>query len=474
MSIAHRLAVPNVCIALAAAALLAIVALTHQTRAAVQPAVNDSSANTFVNFTAPIAQLDKYSFGGTVSGYGVPWLTTADGQCANDQCAVMSQLGLGAYRVSVQWNNGLPVSAAGGNGVGGATGNQLVSSIRAAGAEPVLVIGGKGNQNDMDFTASDAANLAAYYSSGVFSGANAVTQFVIGNEAGNPNNGAMTMSQYCSRFVAAAQAMRQVNPAVKLIGPAWSHYNLSALEEFLRCAGNYVDVVDYHAYGRSDQGIDENIAASATLYEQRNRELRAAIDRIVPERSRQIAIQVGEYNVSPFSNDDVRDERFYGAGNAVWNALATGSIIKGGGRAYVFADQNNPIGLMFHDEAIAAAHGRRTGQPMPAYHGVGMFTGQGLFRSFGSTMVQTQTTDPDIVAYASANPRNIVLINKNRTEMRLAELSFEGFARGRASVWQTNALRPFDAPVNTGDMTVDGNVVYGLPPYSVTTLLLDE
>ena len=459
----------------AGAVILATMALTAHAQADIDPpqASADATYNTMIDFSVPITQLDAHSFGGTVSGYGVPWLVGPNGQCGNAQCEAMRQLNLGAYRVSIQWNGGNPVSGAGGNGAGGMPGDQMVDAIRAAGAEPIVVIGGKGGQNDMDFTVSDAANLVVHYSSGAYAGAAAVKQYVIGNEPANPGNGAMTMGQYCARFNAVAEAMRQANADIKLIGPAWPYYDLETLKQFLRCAGDKVDVIDYHAYGRSDMDIDQNIRSSAQLYEQQNKAVRAAINEIVPQRAQQIAIQVGEYNVSPFATDDSSDPRFYAAGTTVWNALATGSIVKGGGRALVFADQNNPLGLMFQEPAIAGLYSRQAGDTQPAYHGIGMFTGEGLFRGFGSTMVQTQTSNPEIVVYASSNPKNIVLVNKHRDQPQLARLRFNGYSGGTATIWQTDPAKPFDRPAKIGSMPIEDSLAYGLPPYSVTTILLD-
>lgn len=437
------------------------------------PLPNPGTYNTTVNFGSAVAQLDDYSLSSTVSGYGTAWAINSAGQCTNIQCSNMKKLGLGMYRVSIQWNNGNPVSGAGGNGTGGPSGDQLIDTIRAAGAEPVLVIGGKGGANDMDFTDSDARNLVQHYSSGKYAGNNAVRYYVVGNEPSNSNNGNMSIAQFCTKFNSSAAAMRQANPDIKLIGPAWPYYNLDVIKQFLQCAGDKVDVIDYHAYGQSSQGIDQNIQGSALLYEQQNKDVRAAINSIVPARASQIAQMVGEYNVSPFASSDTNDERFYTGGTTVWNALATGSILKGGGRAFIFSDQNNPIGLIFQQGSIASLYGRQQGDPQPAYHGIGMFSGEGLFRRFGATMVQTTSSNPDIMAFASNNSKNIILINKNRDAVQTANLRLDGFGSGRASIWQTDKSKPFDYPVKKGDYSVGGGLAYALPPYSVTTIVLD-
>ena len=429
--------------------------------------------NTTVDFATAITQLDTYSLGSTVSGYGTAWAAGQGGQCANIQCTNMRKLGLGSYRVSIQYNGGNPVSGAGGNGVGGVLGDQLVDAIKAASAEPILVVGGKGGQNDMDFTDADAKGLVQHYSTGKYAGNNAVKFYVVGNEPSNGGNGNMSIAAFCAKFNSSAAAMKQANPNIKLVGPAWPYYDIDVIKSFLQCAGDKVDIIDYHAYGQSSQDVDQNIQGSAALYEQQNKEVRAAVNQLVPARAGQIAQQVGEYNVSPFASSDTNDARFYTAGNTVWNAIATGSILKGGGRAFIFADQNNPIGLIFQAGDIASLYGRVQGDPQPAYHGIGMFSGEGLFRRFGQTMVQATSTDPDIVAYASNNAKSLVLINKNRDAMRTASVRLMGAGVSAAAVWQTDKSRPFDYPTNKGGYAVSGGFAYTLPPYSVTTMTFD-
>ena len=435
-----------------------------------------SGFNVLVNFGAPIglSQRDPMSLGGTVSGYGTAWTADASGQCTNQPCATMKRLGLGGYRVSIQWNNGNPVSGAGGNGTGGPAGDQLIDTIRAAGAEPIIVIGGKGGQNDMDFTASDAAGLVQHYTSGKYAGAAAVKYWVVGNEPSNGGNGNMSIGSYCTFFNTAASAMKQANSGIKLVGPAWPYYDLNTLKQFLQCAGNNLDVLDYHAYGQSSQDIDTNIQGSAAVYEQQGKDVRAAINSLVPARASQIVQQVGEYNVSPFATSDTSDARFYTAGNTIWNAIATGSILKGGSRAYLFADQNNPLGMIFQSQSIASLYGRSQFDPQPAYHGMGMFSGEGgLFRPFGSSLVQSISTNPDIVVYAAANSNSIVLINKNKSATQTANVQLQGLAAGSsATIWQTDASKPFDPPANKGSQAVSSSLSYSLPPYSVTSVIL--
>jgi hypothetical protein len=279
-------------------------------------------------------------------------------------------------------------------------------------------------------------------------------------------------------FNAAASAMRQASSengsTIKIIGPAWPYYDLNTLKQFLQCAGNNLDVVDYHAYGQSSQDIDTNIQGSATIYEQQNRDVRAAINSTVPGRAAQIAQQVGEYNVSPFATSDTADARFYTAGNTVWNAMATGSILNGGGRAFLFADQNNPLGMIFQSPGIAALFTRNQADPQPAYHGMGMFTGEGLFRPFGNTVVQTTHTNADIIAYASTNNKSIVLINRNKTTAQTATVKLQNLAaNATAEIWQTDSTKPFDPPTDKGAYTFSNGFAYTLPPYSVTTVVIN-
>lgn len=423
-------------------------------------AIFAASTNATVDFTKTVSTVAPYAFSGTISTYG------NQGTIVNSakQRTNLSSLGLGSYRIPLQWNNGSPVSSAEG-AAGGPSGDTWVSKIREIGAEPMIVLGGSADNN---FSSQDAANMVRHYS-----GANKVTYWVIGNE---PDNRGISMAQYCNIFNSAADAMKAVDPTIKIIGPAltdYEDYKYADYDAFLRCAGSRVDIVDFHDYGERTQGLAYNITSQAERYEGKIKDLRARIQRLVPNRAAQIGIQVGEWNVTPIANGDL-DERMYSGGTTVYGALAAGNIAKAGARGHQYSDQNNPLGLTFENQSIAANFGKTVADPMPLYHGIGMFTGEKLFRGFGKQFVEATSDNANVSIYASSNEKNIVLANKNETKTETAAVKLTGFKGGTAEIWQTNKAKPFDAPVKKAVLNVTDVIEYELPAWTVTTVVLSE
>lgn len=417
-------------------------------------------ASVVVDFTKPVTTLAPYAFSGTISTYGNDGTIVASAQ----QRTNLANLGLGAYRIPLQYNGGNPISSAAGAG-GGPSGDTWVAKIREIGAEPIVVLGGTADNN---FSAQDAAGMVRH-----FSGANKVTYWVIGNE---PDNQGISMDAYCAKFNQAADAMKAVDPNIKLIGPAltdYETYKYADYDKFLSCAGAKVDVVDFHDYGERTASLAVNIAEQSERYEAKIKDLRARIRRIVPNRAGQIGIQVGEWNLTPVADGDL-DSRMYSGGTTVYGALVAGNIAKGGARGHQYADQNNPLGLTFETSSVASRFGRAVADPMPLYHGIGMFTGEKLFRGFGTQMVDALSQNPDVSVYASNNNKNIVLINKNETTAQTVNIDLRGFAGGSAEIWQTNKSAPFDPPARKGIKNITTQAEVTLPAWTVTTIVLTE
>ena len=111
----------------------------------------------------------------------------------------------------------------------------------------------------------------------------------------------------------------------------------------------------------------------------------------------------------------------------------------------------------------------------PAYHGIGMFTGEQLFRGFGDTTVQTNTKIPNIEIYASDNPKNIVVINKDPSMTQTANIVLHGKTAETVDVWRKGETVPFtDPPIHIEPPSLlNGTFTYQFPPLSVTTFVLN-
>lgn len=424
-----------------------------------------ATTNSTVDFTKATTKLAAKPFSGTISTYaeGGSSIITSDAQRTT-----LAHLGLGYYRLPLQWNGGNIVSSAGGHP--GGSGDAWVSSIKAIGGEPQIVLGGSADNN---FSAADAANMVRHFNKDQ-GGANRVAVWVIGNE---PGNGGMDIATYCNLFVSSVDAMKAVDPTIKVAGPAWAYFDMGTLRSFLQCAGSKVDIIDYHHYAMGEKSLDTATALSQTgNWETEVRQARQAITEIVPSRADQIEIQVGEYNWSWRSEDGYAgwqgDDRFYQSINTVWGASVAGHIAKAGGRGHQYADLNGALGITFEKNDAAAHYGRKLTDPMPIYYGMQMFTGGNLFRGFGTTMVEATTELKDVEIYAADN-KNIVVINKSPTTMQPFAAKLTGFNAGTADIWQTNKDAPFSPPVKRATVAAADTVAYDLPPYSVTTFVLN-
>lgn len=424
-----------------------------------------ATTNSAVDFTKTTTTLASKPFSGTISTYaeGGTGIITSDAQRT-----ALAHLGLGYYRVPLQWNGGNIISSAGGHP--GGSGDAWVSSIKAIGAEPQIVVGGSADNN---FSPADAANMVRHFNKDQ-GGANRVNVWVIGNE---PGNGGMDIATYCNLFTATADAMKAVDPTIKVAGPAWAYFDIGTVRSFLQCAGSKVDSIDFHHYAMGEKSLDTATALSQTdVWESEVRQTRQAITEIVPSRASQIEVQVGEYNWSWRSDDGYNgwqgDDRFYQSINTVWGASVAGHIARAGGRGHQYADLNGALGITFEKNDAATQYGRKLADPMPIYYGLQMFTGGNLFRGFGTSMVEASTDLKDVEVYASSN-KNVVVINKSATATQTFAAKVTGFTNGTADVWQTNKDAPFSAPVKRATIAAGDTLAYDLPPYSVTTFVLN-
>lgn len=420
--------------------------------------------NATVDFSTLIMTLPQGAFSGTISTYG----STGNINVSAKQRAALKSLGLSIYRVPLQWNGGNVVSSAGGHPAG--SGDDWIKNIRAVGGIPMIVIGGSADNN---YTPAEAASLVDHFNGKGGTKATKVIYWVVGNE---PDNQSTPMSQTCDLFNRTYDAMKAVDPNIKVAGPALASYDVGSnkaeeYREFLRCSGSRVDIVDFHDYGADSKDAAKNVQENTAIYEDRIKALRADIQTIVPARANQIEIQLGEYNMSAFGHGD-NDPRFYAGATTVFGALVSGHVARAGGRSHQYSDQNNPLGLTFENQGVASQFGKTVADPLPIYHGIGMFTGEGLFRKFGMQMVQTSTTLPNVEIFASTNDKNIVVINKDPAATQNIAINLNGYPGGMVDVWQTNKDKPFDAPVKKTPLSVGSQIAYALPPYSVTTFVL--
>jgi hypothetical protein len=386
-------------------------------------------------------------------------------------------LGLGYMRMALQYATpGNPSSkiVCGGSGCDtGPTGDQWVSSIKSIGAQPVVLLPTK-------VSTSDAASMVQHFNVNPATGAvdpnlpNYVKYWIIGNE---PDLNGYSVATYSGYFNADNDAMKAVDPSIRIGGGTTAWYDSSFLQTFMQNSGSRVDFVDFHGYPQ--QGCSTCTPSSdSSLFQWAHgtgsdvAKLRALIQQLVPSRASQIAVEVGEWAMNWGGNLQANTNL-----NSVWSADVLGNIVANGGYSMFYGTKGNAI-----EWAAGYTTDQDTGQqvylnlddPHASYHGYGMFTGEGLFPGFGISLATSTTTLPNVDVFASDNPKDVVVVNKDPALSQAAVVSVGSVSSGTVDVWQRNPNVSFySPPVHLGSFAFSGgSFPYSLPPLSVTTFVI--
>ncbi len=379
----------------------------------------------------------------------------------------LTDLGLGMMRMHIGYKIlGDPTSPLVCHGSGCATsvsGDSWISGIKAVGAEPIVIITADATRTTQQ-DQTDAVNLLKHFNKDTN---NPIKYWIIGNELDNSGNAAhMDATTYANRFNSIYDAMKAVDPSIKIGGPATAYYDTNYFDTFLTLSGNKTDFIDFHTYGQggTEDKSEATLLSETMKYTTDLQDLRSRIQQKVPARANAIGMHVGEWNL-----DWNSDPKQYTQFTTVWAASALGRIIAEGGNAMAYADKNGALGLLYE----TTSNGGSKNDPMPIYHAYGMFTGEGLFPHFGTTLVTATTTLPNVEVYASDNPKQLVIVNKNPTGTQTATLSLPNLPSGSVAIWRKDTSMSTIAPplkIETRSFTAS-SLSLSLPAYSVTTLV---
>ena len=414
--------------------------------------------NIVIDYTSPIWKLDPIAIGMDISGYYYPNVF------ANDQVEQqkLKTLGIRYMRMNLKYSTpGDPRSkiVCDANGCDTRwTGDQWVQAIKAIGAQPLIIV---------HSSAVDAANMVKHFNKDT----NEYVQYwFVGNE---PDLAGISAATYSTNFNQDYDAMKAIDPTIKIGGGATAWYDAPFLQTFLQQSGSRVDFVDFHGYAQ-----EGNVPGNYTTlfrkagYGNSIYNLRSLIQKIIPARASQISIEVGEWELN-WGGAEQNNTNFH----AVWAASVLGHILSSGGWSLFYADKGNAIYGSQHTFTDAYGHvvNISVDDTNPAYHGIGMFTGEGLFRGFGDTIVNASTTLPNIEVYASDNPKNIVVINKDPSIAQAATVSLNGVTSGTVDVWRKDESVLFpNPPIKLGTLPLqNGTFTYQLTPFSVTAFVLN-
>ncbi len=414
--------------------------------------------NIVIDYTSPVWKLDPTAIGMDLSGFGYPNVF------ANDQLEQqkLKTLGIKYMRMDLKYSSsGDPTSKIVCNANGCDTqwtGDQWVQAIKAIGAQPLIIV---------PYNAVDAANMVKHFNKDTN---NYVQYWIVGNE---PDLAGISAAAYSAYFNQVYDAMKAIDPTIKIGGGTTAWYDASFLQAFLRQSGDRVDFVDFHGYAQEGNvpGDYTTLFQMAAGYGNNINDLRSLIQQIVPARASQIGIEVGEWELN-WGGSAQNNTNFH----AVWAASALGHILNAGGWSLFFADKENAI--YASQQTITDPNGHvvkiNVDDTNPAYHGIGMFTGEGLFRGFGDVVVNANTTLPNVEVYASDNPKNIVVINKDPSIAQTATVSLNGVTSGTIDVWRKDASILFpNPPKKLATLPLEnGTFTYQLAPFSVTAFVL--
>ena len=428
-----------------------------------------ADVNVTVDFTKAVAHLDPAKNGLTVTGYGNQHYITNDAKHAEN----VRRQGFGTMRIELAYNAEGKLVCGGDWCDTAVPGDDWITAIRGLGGTPMLILPADGRRT-LEADVADAKNIYSHFAAT----GTPIRSFIYGNEldnGGNPKH--MDASVYSARFNAVYDALHALDAQVKVGGPALGSYEAgnTYMEAFLAGSGTRTDFVDYHDYAAGrERKTPEQLLAEVPSYTRDIEALKAQIARVVPARAGAIPVQLGEWNMD---YEDPEGTLMLSHLATVWGSAAFGQILASGASSILYGDKNGNA-LKNNGLGITSTEGEggiAVSDPTPIYHGLGMFTGEGVFRGFGSTVVSATSSNAAVYPYASNGAKNVVLVN-TATTATSTSLSLNGYASGSAAVWQsTGDSQATWAPHAAGTVAVTGGAAsVVLPARSVTTLVLAE
>ena len=425
--------------------------------------VNQSDVT--VDFGATTGADDSAAIGVDESTYGTP----SDVNDPKAQ-ALLKKLGVGDARIALTLadpaNPASRVTCAAGGCDTAIDPLSWVRMMDSVGETPVAEI-------PETISAADAAAIVKHVN-GAGGATRPVVYWVIGNE---PNASGETAATYDARFNTLQAAMKQADPQIQVGGPATYGFDQSFLQQFLQDCGSRVDFVDFHFYQAPGRQSAAQLLAELSAMSKDLATLRTMIKATVADRAAEIAIHVGEWN---FSADPATLAQYAFTGFAsVLDADLLGRILVAGADGLAWGSKNGTLSLLYgavYPGDPVAGHapaGYTSDSPMPLYEALGMFTGQGLFPRFGTTIASATSVLPGVDVFASAHPDEIVLVNTNAKSERVT-VRVDSDNPQSALVWQLHQTTPVARPpVKKGTATsVAGNFKVELPGDSVTTMVM--
>ena len=390
-----------------------------------------------MDFTRKLTLVDPLGIGFTCSTY------SGNGQANINRNTMWKQqlraLAPAHVRIPLRWNKGNPGSSAGGAQTSGDA-DLYVKNINGLGAIPYVIYGGDNSDNGGLNPADAAAFVHHYNDPGVLSGG-PVKYWVVGNEADNGGGSAA----YLAALPGIVAAMHNADPSIRISAPAAAYWDTNLLSAAAKVPG--VDDLDYHAYNGEDPA--PNGFPNEDAYHQH---IAVDIPKMFPG-----SCGVTECNWHFAGGDPA----FFDWRNTCFIADAAGQVLSGGGHFTQYSDSNGALGLL--NDGNGQGQPGVFGTPLPAYWGVGIWTGMRQFKTWSGAMcpVTTGFSSTTLSAFACSNGK-IVLVNKSANPLSLT-IAMNGKTTGTYQVWATNR----NSPTSPITMPVNGTYVSGTIDYVI-------
>lgn len=281
-------------------------------------------------------------------------------------------------------------------------------------------------------------------------------------EIGDEEYFSVPAAEYARRVVEFSQAMKAVDPTIK-IGAGVSVPRASWTLEVLRTAGHAIDFVVYNWFPQSPrQEDDARLLATPAELRQHLRALRGFLRMAVPERADEIEIHIGGYNsVSAYPGP-----QSVSIVNALWTADVLGVLLEEGVDAAGFWALHNAYPPRGGDYGLLTS--TPDNRPNPSYYAFPLYT-----RHFGEQMVRAASPDPLLSAYASLDGDRralwVILVNKDPSRARRVKLDIKGFeGQRRGFAWILSETSRLERLLPRPDLA-DGLEV---PPYSAVSVMV--
>jgi hypothetical protein len=134
-------------------------------------------------------------------------------------------------------------------------------------------------------------------------------------------------SWYAERFRAYAQAMKKVDPGIKIFGPVLSNKLDQWMRPFITECGDIVDGLSWHFYGGNDKQPEADLLASPARFDQQVQQVRGWWrDPVVNPKghTREVPLLISEYGASYVTNNP---KNLTTQAAAIWTADMLGRLV---------------------------------------------------------------------------------------------------------------------------------------------------